>query len=318
MEHKKKIIIDTDGGSDDAAAIAMALNDPNYEIVLITTVAGNVSAEQAAQNTLTTIEYSGTYTPPVYIGMRRMIFRELKFAEMTHGADGLGDLGFVPDTLEIQEGNGVLKILETLRNSEQGEVDIITLGPLTNLAMAILLEADTMRKAGRIVAMGTAGLGPGNVSPVAEFNIWQDAESARIVTEAEICNLVYVGWDACLGDCILDADDIQKIRRSGKLGEFVVDCNRTLVQLNRKRFGYDCLDLADPSAMAAALYPECIEECEKYYCQVDTSSGPSYGSMLVDKNRFSGKTPNAYICSKLFSDKYKGYIYKTLCGSRKV
>lgn len=312
MEQKKKIIIDTDCGSDDAMAIAMALNDPAYEIVMISTVSGNVHVDQATINTLTTIEYADTYEPPVYKGLDKMLLKELIYAHETHGNDGMGDIGLVPKRLKAQEGNGVLKMLECLRNSEKGEIDIIALGPLTNIAMAIRLDYEAMQKAGRIVIMGTAGLGAGNVTPVAEFNIWQDAEAAKIVTESGLDTIIYVGWDACLGDSMLNPQEIDKIRNGSTLGKFAIDCNKDLMEMNKERFGDAYLDMADPSAMAAALYPECIEKCEKYYCEVDVSDGPSYGSVLVDVNYFSGKEPNVYICSKLYPDKYKEYIYRTL------
>ena len=312
MEARKKIIIDTDCGSDDAMAIAMALNDPHYEILFFTTVSGNVEAAQATINTLTTIEYAQSYEPPVYMGARKPLLKKLECAHETHGEDGMGDIGFVPKRLKARPENGILKLLEALRESKPGEIDIIALGPLTNIAIALRLDEEAVKKAGRIVVMGTAGLGTGNVSPVAEFNIWQDAEAAKLVTESGLENLIYVGWDACLEESMLSPDEIKKIRESGSIGKFAIDCNRVLMEMNKDRFGDYYLDMADPAAMAAALYPDCIEACDKYYCEVDVSAGPSYGGVLVDKYYFSGKEPNAYICSKLKADKYKEYIYKTL------
>ena len=104
MTEKKKIIIDTDCGSDDAMAIAMALNDGAYEIVMITTVSGNVPMEQATVNALTTIEYAGTYEPPVYKGSKDMLLREMTYAYETHGNDGMGDIGLVPKRLSAASG----------------------------------------------------------------------------------------------------------------------------------------------------------------------------------------------------------------------
>ena len=147
MTEKKKIIIDTDCGSDDAMAIAMALNDAAYEIIMITTVSGNVPMEQATINALTTIEYAATYEPPVYKGCRDMLLREMTYAYETHGNDGMGDIGLVPERLQAQEGNGVIKMLDALRNSKAGEIDIVALGPLTNLALAIRLDYEAMKKA---------------------------------------------------------------------------------------------------------------------------------------------------------------------------
>lgn len=312
MEDKKKLIIDTDCGSDDAMAIAMALNDPAYEIIMCTTVSGNIPMEQATINTLTTIEYADTYEPPVYKGASKMLLRELVCAEETHGADGMGDIGLIPRRLKAAGGNGIIKMLDALRESEDGEIDIIALGPLTNIALAIRLDYEAMKKAGRLVIMGSAGLGSGNVTPLAEFNIWQDAEAAKIVVDSGLENIIFVGWDACLDDAMLTPTEIAEIRNSGPLGQFAIDCNKQLLELNRARFGDDYLDMADPSAVAAALYPECIENCDKYYCQVDVSNGPGYGNVIVDKRRETGKEPNVYICSKLHADKYKEYIYRTL------
>ena len=312
MADKKKIIIDTDCGSDDAMAIAMALNDPNYEIIMITTVSGNVPMEQATVNALTTIEYAGTYEPPVYKGADKMLLRNMTYAYETHGNDGMGDIGLVPKRLKAAEGNGIIKMLEALRESRAGEIDIVALGPLTNLALALRLDYEAMKKAGRIIIMGSAGLGDGNVTPTAEFNIWQDAEAAKIVTEAGMDYVMYVGWDACLGDSMLSPQEIEQIRNSGELGKFAIDCNKNLMEMNKERFGDNYLDMADPSAMAAALYPECVECCDKYYCEVDVWGGPGYGTVIVDVNNVLGKEPNAYLCSNLYSDKYKEYIYRTL------
>ena len=311
-KNRKKLIIDTDCGSDDAMAIAMALNDPAFEILFFTVVSGNVEAVQAAENTLLTIERAGTYEPPVYLGARNMLLKELAFAYDTHGMDGMGDLGLKPERLRPAEGNGVLRMLEALRESEAGEIDIVTLGPLTNLALAIRLDPEAVKKAGRVVVMGGAGFGGGNVTAAAEFNIWQDGEAAKIVLEAGLENLMLVGWDACLGESMLTPDDIRRIRTGSSLGKFVIEINRVLMGLNRERFGEDCLDMADPAAMAAALYPDCIKECGKYWCEADVSPGPGYGNVLIDRYGFSGKEPNVWICSALRPHRYKEYIFRTL------
>ncbi len=308
---KQKLIIDTDCGSDDAMAIAMALNDEKYEILMFSIVAGNVSAKQAAINTLTTIEMSGTYEPPVYMGVELPLVREMVFAHETHGNDGMGDIGLVPHRLSLTPGNGVLKMLEILDAEPENTVEVIALGPLTNLAVAIRLAPETMKRVKRISVMGSAGLGTGNVTPASEFNIWQDPESAKIVVESGL-PMMFVGWDACLDDAMLSAADIERIRSSGELGKFAIDCNKCLMDMNCDRFGEPCLDMADPAAMAAALCPECIEKCDKYYCEVDISFGISAGAVLVDVYQFSGKEPNVWICSKLKPQVYKDYIFRTL------
>lgn len=308
---KRKLIIDTDCGSDDAMAIAMALRDDRYEILFFSVCSGNVIADQAAINTLTTIEMSQSYEPPVYLGCREALQKELTFAHETHGDDGMGDIGLVPKRLKVAPGNGILKTIEALQQHKEGEIEIITLGTLTNIALAMKVAPEAVRRVKRISIMGSAGLGTGNVSPAAEFNIWQDPEAAKIVLEFGV-PILLVGWDACLDDAMLDKADIDRLQNSGPLGKFAIDCNRQLMELNVGRFGAPYLDMADPAAMAAALHPECIETCDDYYCEVDTSCGISNGAVLVDVYGFSGKAPNAAVCSKLKSDVYKDYIFRTL------
>ncbi len=308
---KQLLIIDTDCGSDDAMAIAMALRDARYRILFFTICSGNVIADQAALNTLKTIEMAGSYEPPVYMGCRDTLLKPLTFAHETHGADGMGDIGLAPERLRVAPGNGVLKLLEALEQHAPGEIELITLGTLTNIALAIRLAPETMRRVKRISIMGSQGLGTGNVSPAAEFNIWQDPDAAKIVLESGL-PLLLVGWDACLGDAMLNEAEIRRLHDSGPLGAFTVDCNRCLMEMNIERFGFPCLDMADPAAVAAALCPECIAVCDPYYCEVDNGPGISNGSVLVDFYGFSGKAPNAQICSKLDADKYKAYLFKTL------
>lgn len=316
MNDRKKVIIDTDCGSDDAMAIAMALNEPSIEILFFTTVHGNVPARQAAKNTLTTIELSNTYEPPVYLGCESPLMRDSVFAFEVHGQDGLGDLGYVPKRLKLAEENAVFKMVDALNKAGDKEIEIITLGPLTNIAAAMKIDENAMKKVKRISMMGSSGLGWGNVTPIAEFNIWQDGEAAKIVVDFATKHhvpLLFVGWDACLGDAMLQEEDINKIHDGSALGEFAIDCNRALADMNVKRFGKPVLDMADPAAMAAILYPECVKECGDYYCDVDVSNGISYGALLVDRTREFGAEPNAAVCSELHGDKFKEYLYRTLC-----
>jgi len=214
---KQKIIIDTDCGSDDAMAIAMAMNDTKYEVLMFCTVAGNVTLKQATDNTLLTLEKVNTYFPPVYKGCATMLNKQLFYAYETHGDDGMGDYGYKPTYLKCNEENGILKMLEILEKEPNKTVDIIALGPLTNIAVAFKLKPEAMNRARNIYVMGTSGLGVGNVSPVAEFNIWQDPEAAKAVVESGFPNLYFIGWDACLDDNMLDKDDIENIKNTDTL-----------------------------------------------------------------------------------------------------
>ena len=306
----KKIIIDTDGCSDDFMAIMMAVNDENHHIEMITTVDGGIDAITAANNSLVALETVDNYYPPIYVGSKQPILRNERHGiPSLHGKDGLSDMFLKPKAHKISEGDGVTKIIETINNDN--DIEIIALGPLTNIALAIKLAPEVMSKTKRIVAMGSGGLGTGNVTPLAECNVWQDPIAAKIVVDSNI-PFVYVGWDACRGDSFLNEEEINRIASSGPIGKMAIDVNRYMIDLNVNRLSKVYIDLADVAAMAAALYEDCIEECDKYYCDVDTSGGIADGAVSVDVLGTSGKQPNIWICSKLKPDLYKEYIYKTL------
>jgi len=304
----QKIIIDTDCGGDDAVAIAMALKDPNVKVLMLSTVVGNVPMQQATINTLTTLGYAKSYNPPVYKGCKRPLLREPLYAYETHGEDGMGDIGLVPqDGACASEGHGAVKILETLLAHQPKEIDIVCLGPLTNIAVAIALSLETMSRAKSIIIMGSAGFGAGNVTPVAEFNIWHDAEAAKAVLASGL-PITFVGWDACLGDAIFTEAEISRLKEAGHLGDFMVSCNKSLISFNMKRFGREVLDFADPVAMAVALWPEVITQIGGYWCEVDTTLGPGYGSLVIDRNNEFGK-PNAKVCTEVDANLYKEKIF---------
>ena len=308
---KRKIIIDTDCGSDDAMAIAMALNDERYEILFFTTVSGNVHAHQAATNTLTTIERAGSYEPPVYIGCTEMLLKKLEFAYETHGQDGMGDIGLAPTRLKVAPGNGVLKILEALEAHEPNTIDIITLGTLTNIAVAMRLAPDTMRRVRRIVSMGTAGPGHrqrkpgGGVQYLAGCRGRPHRDRSR--RAAGVCGLGRLPGRRHPGARRPEAAD-----RERSAGPVRGGVQPPAHGDERAAFWLPLPGYGRPAAMAAALEPDCIAECDEYYCEVDTSNGPSYGGVLVDTYRFSGKQPNAAICSKLHADRFKEYLFRTL------
>jgi len=245
----------------------------------------------------------------VYRGCERPLLQKPFYAYETHGDDGMGDIGLMPpEGATAATGHGVIKILETLSSHEPNEIEIICLGPLTNIAVAISLSLETMQRAKSITIMGSAGFGIGNVTPVAEFNMRHDAEAAKIVLDSGL-PITFVGWDACLGDAIFNEADIARLRAIGPLGDFMIDCNKSLIALNQQRFGRDVLDFADPVAMAVALWPEAIAHCEKYHCEVDISNGPGYGALLIDRNNEFGGEPNAYVCTQVNACLYKEKLF---------
>src|SRR5690606_24678748 len=178
----RKIIIDTDPGQDDAVAILMALASPEeIDVLGVVAVAGNVGLHHNANNARKVVELSGRTDIPVYAGCSRPMRRYLDTAEHVHGDTGLNGPDLPEPTIPLQAQHGVDFIIETLMNAEPGTVTLCTLGPLTNIGMALVKEPAIAERIQEIVMMGGAYFEVGNITPTAEFNIYVDPEAADVV-----------------------------------------------------------------------------------------------------------------------------------------
>lgn len=278
----RKFIIDTDTGSDDAVALMMALLDDSVAVLGITTVCGNVSIEHATPNALMTTQVCQKSTP-VYEGHGKPLLRDLVTAVSVHGDDGMGDRDLIHPTAKAQKQHAVDFILETVKNNP-GEVEIVTLGPLTNIAMAILQDRTTMQKVKHIYTMGTAGLGRGNTTPVACFNVYVDADAFDIFIKSGI-PITILGFDMCLGSAALSKNDMEYLTAKGPIGKFAVDCNAALLQYNLKRTNEHMVDLPDAVAMAVALWSDTIVEASPMFAHCCTGDDATYGQVIFyDRN----------------------------------
>ena len=246
------MLIDTDTASDDAVALIMALRSESARVIAITTVAGNVPVQQATRNALYTAELCGADTP-VFQGAEKPLARPLLSAEWFHGHDGLGDHGYPPARRGAEKQHAVEAIIATVR-SNPGLL-LVTLGPLTNIALALAQAPDLVRNVGRCVIMGGAPCCEGNVTPAAEYNMWVDPEAARMVFRSGL-PIEMVGWQLCRGAAVLAPPDIQFISHMGtELANFAVECNSTARNAYRTQTGEDGISLPDPVAMSIALDP---------------------------------------------------------------
>jgi len=177
----RKIIIDTDPGQDDAVAICLALASPELEVLGITTVAGNVPLDLTTRNARVTCELAGRPEIGVYAGCDRPIARDLRTAEHVHGKTGLDGAELPEPTMPVQDKHGVDFIIETCRSAEKHSITLCPLGPLTNIASALIQDPGIADGIEEIVLMGGAYFEVGNITPAAEFNIYVDPEAAAQV-----------------------------------------------------------------------------------------------------------------------------------------
>ena len=201
------VIIDTDPGVDDALAILMALGAPALNVIGVTATAGNVPLARATRNALALLEYAGRGDIPVYRGAARPVRGRYAYAREVHSAAGLTYP--IPEPTTAAAGTGAVSYLaETLRE-RRGEVAVIALGPLTNLARLLRRHPDALPGAARIIIMGGAVNAPGNVTPAAEFNFYSDPTAARIVMESGLpMTLVDLGACRQVHLTRADGDDI--------------------------------------------------------------------------------------------------------------
>ena len=314
----RKIIIDTDCGSDDAVAIMMALKSKEVHVAAITTVCGNVPLELATKNALMTVEVANGQRPPIFVGASKPLMRDLVTAVNVHGQDGMGDLNLIHPSLTPEKVHAVDAILRIIE-SNPNEIEIVTIGPATNIALAILKDPSTMAKVKHIYSMGTAGFGRGNTTPVAEFNVYVDAEAYDIMLRANI-PMTIIGFDVCLGDAALNKNDMELLLGSGRdEAVFAVQCNQSLLEYNLKRSGEHIVDLPDAVAMGVVLWPEIVLALAECYCKTCIVDPSTYGQVILDDGSvlavsegFVNHAPNAVVCKTIDNKVFKSKLIDLL------
>lgn len=250
----RKIIIDTDTATDDAVAIMMALKNDRFNIKAITTVAGNVDLNQATSNALYTCEICKKYIP-VYKGEGHPLKRKLETSKFFHGKDGLGDTGPYIPSKKAETENAINEII-SLINKHPNEIEIIAIGPLTNIAKVFTYEPSVIQKIKSLYIMGGIGEGKGNITEHAEFNFWVDPDAANIVLNSEM-NIKMIAWDTTQIYGYLNKknfEDLEKINTP--LSRFAINIQKKGLEYYKIKYNEHKIDLADPLAMAVMINDE--------------------------------------------------------------
>lgn len=317
----RTFLIDTDTASDDAVALIMALRAPDVRVAAITVVAGNVEVQQATRNALYTAELCGSNVP-VYAGAAKPLLRTYENATWFHGRDGLGDHGYPAPRKSAERLHAVEAILETI-DANPGIV-LVTLGPLTNVALALSKEPGIAAKVGRCVVMGGAPCCEGNVTPAAEYNIWVDPEAARIVMRSGL-PVELIGWQLCRGDAVLGELEIKQVEAfNTKLSHFAIECNSHARTASKIQTNEEGICLPDPVAMCLALDPTVGTEWSEHYADVETASELTRGMTVVDRLNVAGdernrttwaatrQGPKAKICWTIDNERWKDALFSAL------
>jgi purine nucleosidase len=276
----RQFLIDTDTASDDAVAILMALAAPDVSVLGLTTVAGNVSLDQATRNALFTAQIAGVEVP-VFAGAAAPLLRLHEHAHWFHGKDGLSDRGYPAPRGKPEREHAVEAILRLA--GEHPGLTLVTLGPLTNVALALARDPTLAAKIHRCVVMGGAPCCEGNVTPAAEYNIWVDPEAAHIVFRSGL-NIEMVGWHVSRGASVLNETEIADILAVGAAkARFAIECNTRAKAAYHTQTGEVGLSLADPTAMAVALDRTIGTSWSRHLVEIECASELTRGMTVVDR-----------------------------------
>ena len=288
----RSFLIDTDTASDDAVAIIMALSEPGVRVIGLTTVAGNVGVEQATRNALLTAEICNSDVP-VFAGADAPLDRAHEHAHWFHGRDGLGDRGY-PAPKRRKEREGAVEAILRLSQAEPG-LTLVTLGPLTNIALALERDPKLAGRIGRCVVMGGAPACEGNVTPAAEYNIWVDPEAARAVFRSKL-PIEMIGWHVSRGASVLKDDEVAAIEATGTVkAKFAIETNSRAREAYHVQTGEAGLSLADPTAMAVALDRSIGLAWSRHRVAIETTSELTRGMTVVDRLNVSADENNAEV-----------------------
>ncbi len=250
------IVIDTDPGIDDALAILCALADPEIELLGLTTVFGNVSGAQASANARALLELAGARIPVAEGAARPLRRPPAPHATHVHGPTGLGAAGLPPPEAPAT-GEPAHSALARIAAERPGEVTLVALGPLTNLARALDAHAEIVDTVRRVVVMGGAVRRGGNVTPHAEANIWQDPHAALRVLEAP-WSVTLVGLDVTTRVILTPAHLAPVAEAAPRAGGFLASAAETYFRFHAEALGLAGCHLHDPTAVIAAVAPELL------------------------------------------------------------
>ncbi len=310
MPEIRKIIIDTDPGQDDAVAILLALGSPELEVVGIAAVAGNVPLALTEKNARKICELAGRPQVKVFAGAVRPLARPLVTAEHVHGRTGLDGPVLPEPVMQLQEQHGVDFIVETLMREAPGSVTICSLGPLTNVALALIREPRVAPRIREIVLMGGGFFEGGNTTPAAEFNIYVDPHAADVVFRSGV-PIVMMPLDVT-HKALTTARRVEAFR---KLGTRVGDATAALLdffeRFDEEKYGTDGGPLHDPCVIAYLLKPELFKgrSCN---VAVETASELTLGMTVVDWWGVTDRPKNALVMRDIDADGFFALLVERL------
>lgn len=296
----KRIIIDTDPGVDDAFAFLLALASPEIQLEALTTTQGNVTLEKATRNALSVLELCHARNIPVAAGSMYPLVQPLRASSDVHGSSGIGDAELSEPKSNPIQGHAVDYLIDRVL-AEPNELSIFPIGPLTNIAMAIRKEPKFAKAVKELVIMGGAISENGNITPLAEFNIYVDPHAAHIVFHAGI-PITLIPLDVT-HKCLLKQEHVDRLMTiKSPITQFIKDVIEIYFKFSYDR-GFAGCALHDPLTLATVIAPELLT-LKEYYVDVDHSGGVAMGKTFADIFHVTKKPANMKVAMEVRGDDF--------------
>lgn len=309
-----RLLVDTDTAGDDTIALMMAMKSRNAKLEAITINCGNVSFDQEVENALYTVEVAGMSSKiPVFPGSRHPLLKEWRTVEEVHGRDGMGD-SFFPKASQRPERRFAADAIVDLINDNPGEITVVEIAPMTNMALALRKDPSIARKVRHFYFMGGTNQYLGNITPAAEFNMWVDPDAAKVVLHAGM-PMTMVGWEICMRHGLVGVSEYERIAKLGtREADFFIKVNRVARQFTKRTNGIDASTCPDSLTMSIVVEPTVATSVQQRYIDVDNESEVSRGAMIVDHLKMTGQGANANVVYEASESKFKEMLFAMLRG----
>jgi len=285
----RRVVLDTDPGIDDALAILLALASPEVDLAALSIVHGNCTLAEAVTNALALAELGSRPDLVVAAGCDRPLLRPPVTAHDTHGTSGLGYARLPRGAAQAVEEHAVELLIREIM-AAPGEVTLVAVGPLTNVALALRKEPRLARAVRECIFMGGAFRAEGNITPLAEFNVYADPHAAQIVLSSGM-PLTIMPWDITRDVRLTLADVERLLARGGPIPRFIAEATRYYIEFHQREFGWAGCSINDPAALALTWWPD-LAQMRDLYVEVELASELTLGKTVGDFGGRSGRAPN--------------------------
>lgn len=309
----RHFIIDCDTAEDDITSLFLLLRN-NINVEGITIVEGNIEFNQEVNNALWALEFLAEngheYTIPVYPGSQRPLVKSYRTVENVHGRGGVGDFIPKPKRLKPENKHAIDAIIE-LADRYAGELEFLAISPLTNLALAYLKDKSIAEKIKKVWIMGGTIYGRGNITPVAEYNIWVDPDAAKIIFHSGM-DLTMIAWDL-ITNYTIDTHEWEKIKNmKTRMSEFYISIYTHYRKFAKEKQKMSGNPHPDVITTAIAIDPSIATKVEKQYVDIENCDCLTRGMTVIDYLGVLGKEPNVNVVYEIDKERFLSLLYHLL------